>query len=339
MRVMITGATGFVGYHTAQALLAEGHEVSLLVRSVDKLLNLFGEDRVQQVVRGDVTDAAQVARALDGCDAVVHSAAMVSTHAADAERVWRTNVEGTRLVIGGAVERGIDRVIHVSSVTALYDPQADTLTEDSPPGRAHNAYGRSKVACEEYVRGLQAEGAAVQITYPAQVIGPDDPGLTEPHQGLQLLLKGIIPITSSGTQYVDVRDIAEVHRRLLESPAPSNRYVLGGHYLDWRDVAESLQAVTGRRLLTVPMPGLAARLSGRIYDRVSGHLPVDLPFGLEAMEYATRWVPLDNARVERELEFCFRPLQESLYDTLHWLYDSGHISRRQAGRVIEPQVR
>ncbi|HBQ39843.1 MAG TPA: epimerase, partial [Halieaceae bacterium] len=77
MRVMITGATGFVGYHTAQALLAAGHEVSVLVRSVDKLLNLFGENRVHQVVRGDVTDPQQVARALDGCDAVVHSAAMV----------------------------------------------------------------------------------------------------------------------------------------------------------------------------------------------------------------------------------------------------------------------
>jgi nucleoside-diphosphate-sugar epimerase len=335
MRVMITGATGFVGYHTAQALLAAGHEVSVLVRSVDKLLNLFGENRVHQIVRGDVTDPQQVARALDGCDAVVHSAAMVSTHAADADRVWRTNVEGTQWVVGGAVERGLTRVVHVSSVTALYNPHAEVLTEASPPGRARNAYGRSKVACEEYVRDLQAQGAPVAITYPAQVIGPDDPGFTEPHQGLQLLLKGIVPCTSSGTQYVDVRDLAEVHRRLLEESTPGNRYVMGGHYLDWQALAEALEAVTGRRLLKLPLPGLAARLGGQLYDRVSRHLPVDLPFGLEAMEYATRWVPLDNSLVEEELEFQFRPLQDSLHDTLAWLYQAGYITRRQAGRAVD----
>ena len=227
MRVMITGATGFVGYHTAQALLDAGHEVSLLVRSVDKMLALFGQDRVQQVTRGDITDADQVARALQGCDAVVHSAAMVSTSAADAKRVYQTNVEGTRLVLAGAIERGIGRIIHVSSVTALYDPAASRLDENSPPGHASNAYGRSKVACERHVRDLQDRGAPVFITYPAQVIGPDDPGLTEPHRGLQLLLQGIVPCTSSGTQYVDVRDIALVHRQLLEQDVPGNRYAQG----------------------------------------------------------------------------------------------------------------
>lgn len=333
MRVMITGATGFVGYHTAQALLDAGHEVSLLVRSVDKMLALFGQDRVQQVTRGDITDAGQVARALQGCDAVVHSAAMVSTSAADAKRVYQTNVEGTRLVVGGAIERGIDRVIHVSSVTALYDPAAGSLDEDSPPGRASNAYGRSKVDCEGYVRGLQDRGAPVLITYPAQVIGPDDPGLTEPHVGLQLLLKGIVPCTSSGTQYVDVRDIALVHRQLLEEEVPGNRYVLGGHYLDWRGVAHALEAVTGRYLLKLPLPGIAARFSGQLYDRIGTWLPLDLPVGAEAMEYATRWVPLDNSRVETELGFSFRPLEESLRDTIGWLLQQGLISRRQAGRA------
>ncbi|CAN0600431.1 unnamed protein product, partial [Laminaria digitata] len=167
-----------------------------------------------------------------------------------------------------------------------------------PPGKARNAYGRARVACEEYVRDLQVQGAAVAITYPAQVIGPDDPGFTEPHQGLQLLSKGLVPCTSSGTQYVDVRDLAEVHRRLLEEAAPSNRYVIGGHYLDWRALAAALETVTGRRLLKLPVPGLAARLGGHVYDRISSRLPVELPFGLEAMEYATRWVPLDNSRLE-----------------------------------------
>ena len=147
MRVMITGATGFVGYHTAQALLDAGHEVSLLVRSVDKMLALFGQDRVQQVTRGDITDADQVARALQGCDAVVHSAAMVSTSAADAKRVYQTNVEGTRLVLAGAIERGIGRIIHVSSVTALYDPSRRELAPGARKQCLRALQGRLRAPC------------------------------------------------------------------------------------------------------------------------------------------------------------------------------------------------
>ena len=183
MRVMITGATGFVGYHIAQALLDAGHTVSLLIRSVDKMLRLYGEDCNLDYTVGDITDPAKVARALEGCDAVIHAAAMVSTDANDAEKVFQTNVEGAKTVIGCALSLGIRPVIHVSSVTALYDPKADILDENSPPGAARNAYGRSKVACEEYVRDLQAQGEQIYITYPATVIGPEDPGLTEAHVG------------------------------------------------------------------------------------------------------------------------------------------------------------
>ena len=94
MHVMITGGTGFVGYHTALALMEAGHTVSLLVRSVDKMLKLYGDDCDLTYTRGDITDADKVRQALEGCDAVIHAAAMVSTHAGDAERVYTTNVEG-----------------------------------------------------------------------------------------------------------------------------------------------------------------------------------------------------------------------------------------------------
>ena len=182
MRVMVTGGTGFVGYHTVLALLGAGHEVSLLVRSIDKMLNLFGEDTIEHYTRGDIGDRDAIERAMDGCDAVIHAAAMVSTSAKDAERVFRGNFEGAQNVIGMALDKGIGSIIHVSSVTALFNPKAKVLDENSPPGSAQNAYGRSKVACEEYVRELQAQGAPIYISYPATVIGPDDPGMTERRQ-------------------------------------------------------------------------------------------------------------------------------------------------------------
>jgi nucleoside-diphosphate-sugar epimerase len=331
MRVMITGGTGFVGYHTAQTLMAAGHRVSLLVRSVDKMLKLYGDDCDLTYTRGDITDADKVRQALEGCDAVIHAAAMVSTHAGDAELVYKTNVEGTKIVIGSALASGVKSVIHVSSVTALYDPQASVLDENSPPGVARNAYGRSKVACEKYVRGLRARGKRIYITYPASIIGPDDPGLTEPHVGMQTFLTAFVPLTASGMQFVDVRDVAEVHLRLLEQRPPAGYYTLGGYYVPWVKLGPLLEKVTGRRLLKLPMHGGLMRLSGRIIDKLGALFPLDIPVNEEAMEYATNWVKLDNSKVEDVLAFKFRPLRDTMADTVTWLYQAGHISRKQAG--------
>jgi nucleoside-diphosphate-sugar epimerase len=151
MRVMITGSTGFVGYHTTRALLKAGHEVSLLVRSVEKMNHMYGEGSIEHYTVGDITDEDSVRSALQDCDALVHTAAMVSTHGGDADRVYTTNVQGTKTVIGTGIELGLDAIIHVSSVTALFDPALSVLDEHSPPGNASSGYGRSKVSCEKYV--------------------------------------------------------------------------------------------------------------------------------------------------------------------------------------------
>jgi len=328
---MITGATGFVGFHTARALLQAGHEVSLLVRSRDKMEQLFGRGRIRHFTVGDITDIGRVRKALANCDAVVHSAAMVSTHASDADAVYRTNVEGTSNVIGAALDRGVASIIHVSSVTALYDPAATVLDENSPPGTGATGYGRSKVACERYVRGLQEAGEPISITYPATVIGPDDPGLTEAHVGLRTYLQQFVPLMPSGTQYIDVRDIARVHLHLLEQPGSNGRYILGGHYVPWRELGAVLRRVTGRKPLELPLNAGMMRLAGRLFDRIGNYIKVDLPLTSEGMSYATHWVPMDSRSVEQGLGIGFRPVEDSFRDAIAWLCAAGYITPGQAG--------
>jgi nucleoside-diphosphate-sugar epimerase len=332
---MITGGTGFIGYHTALALLDAGHEVSLLVRSVDKMHKLFGQDRIEHYTVGDIIDADQVRHAMTDCDAVIHIAALVSTHACDARKVYDTNVQGTKNVIGTAVELGIGSIIHVSSVTALYNPAARVLDEHSPPGNAASGYGKSKVACEKYVRSLQDAGEPVYITYPVTVMGPDDPGLTEAHLGMRTYLANFVPVMSSGNQYVDVRDIAQVHLRLLqEEPAPG-RYILGGHYVPWVELGGILEQITGRKLRRLRLNGGLMRLAGKVCDRIGPWFNMEVPMTEEAMGYATRWVQMDNAKVERELDFQFRPLEQTMADTIRWLYAAGHITAEQAGDLAQ----
>jgi dihydroflavonol-4-reductase len=333
MRVLITGGTGFIGYHTALELQAHGHDVRLLVRDPAKAKRLYGAAAPAHV-RGDIADTTAMRRALQGCDGLVHTAAMVSTDLADADKVYNTNVEGTRNAIGQAVALGLEKIVHVSSVTAIFDRRARKLDEHSPPGAAKDAYGRSKVASEEYVRSLQEQGAPIHIVYPATVIGPDDPGLTEPLAGLTGLLH-VRAFMPGGSQWVDVRDIALAHRKLLEQALPPGRYPLGGHFLSWPALGRVLEQLTGRRLPPLPILGVTARSLGRVFDALQPLLNSTLPLSHEAAVYATQWVEMDNRKAERELGLRFRPVEESLADSIRWLYAAGHINARLAGRLAD----
>lgn len=336
MRVMITGGTGFIGMHTARALMAAGHKVTLLIRSEEKLRSLYPKP-VPDFCIGDVTDPESVRKAMQGCDAVVHTAAMVSIDKKDAQRVYDTNVGGTELVMATALDVGVKKIIHVSSVTALYNPQARFLNEYSPPGTASNAYGRSKVECEYRVRELQAAGAPIHITYPGSVIGPDDPALTEPHQGLKTYLTPVVPVLPSGNQWVDVRDIAIAHRELLLRDLPPGRYPLGGHFITWGHLVDLLNALTGRRIRKIPIPGGVMRGVGKLVDFYNSNAstPLELPLTYEAMVYATNWVKLEDSKAAADLDLTPRPLQVSLTDAIRSLVAQGHISAADVGVMLD----
>ena len=328
LTVMITGATGFVGFHAARTLHAAGHRIRALVRNPEKARRAFepaglaDTDEVD-VIRGDITDARSVAEALEGCDAVLHSAAMVSVHSRDADTVAHINLAGTRNVLGCALDRGIQRLVHVSSTTALFRPEAGRVDEHSPLGNATRGYGASKIVCEKYVRALQARGAPIQITYPGSVIGPDDPGLSEAVAGFKAMLESrVVAITTSGIQLIDVRDLTEAHLRLLERGGPPNRFLLGGHYLTWAGLADVLEETTGQPFVRLPMPALGMRLLGELLELLGRFAKVEVPMTAESSRYATAWAVADDRHVKETLGLTYRDVRESLRDMIEWLQES-----------------
>lgn len=331
LTVLVTGATGFVGFHSARTLHGAGHRVRALVRSPEKARRVFGPvglaDSSDVVfLRGDMTDPRSVAEALEGCDAVLHAAALVSVHARDADAVARTNLAGARNVLGAAVERGIERLVHVSSTTALFRPDARRVDERSPLGDARSGYAASKIRCERYVRDLQTRGARIQTTYPGSVIGPDDPGLSEAIAGIKAILEsGLVAITTSGIQLVDVRDVAEAHRRLLERGGPPDRFLMGGHYLTWSELADALDTATGRSLLRIAMPAAGLRLFGALMDVLGRFVPTEVPMTAEAARYATDWAVADDRHLHETLGLAWRDVRQSLHDTIAWLEASGQL--------------
>ncbi len=336
MRVLVTGATGFIGFHTVLALLDAGHTVRFGARSQRKLRRLYeplGID-TSDAALGEITDRALIDRALEDCDGVVHTAAMVSLDASKADLMYHTNVIGTERVIGGAVQRGIESIVHVSSAAALFRRGADVMDENAPVAQSDSAYGRSKAESERYVRALMDDGAPIAVTYPASVIGPRDPAMSEGNQGLALLFNAGMVITSSGMQIIDVRDLAAAHVALLEQ-GRRGRYLVAGHYRSWQELAPLLERVTGRRLRRIPAPGWLVRGLGAAVDLVANVVPLETPLTREGAIYGTCWVYADDRKLRRELQMQYRPLEDTLADTVRWLAEEGVIESWWAERLPE----
>lgn len=320
MHVLITGGTGFVGGWTAKAVADAGHDVRFLVRNPARLgtsVAKLGVDTGDHVV-GDITDRESVRRALDGCDAVVHSAALVATDQRQAAQMLATNMEGTRNVIGQAVELGLDPVVHVSSFTALFHPGLETLEADLPVVGGSDGYGRSKAQVEVYARGLQDAGAPVNITYPGMVIGPpvgDQFG--EAGEGVKAVLQmHAVPGNDAAWMVVDVRDVAALHAALLEPGRGPRRYMAGGHRVPVRELAKMMSDASGTTVLPVPVPDAALRAAGELFDRVGRFLPFESPFTAAGMQYYTQMPSSDDSPSETDLGITYRDPYDTVKDTI-----------------------
>jgi dihydroflavonol-4-reductase len=332
LTILVTGGTGFVGSHVAARLAANGRAVRLLVRDPAKLARVPAladlDSASIDVVVGDVTDPECVERALEGSTAVVHAAAHVSLAERDAARAEEVNVTGTRLVVGGAAQREL-KSAYVSSVS-VFGTARSSITLDSPVTDARGGYTRSKVAAERIVRDLQRRGAPVAIVYPSGVLGPDPPEMSATHLGLVGWVR-TPPNTTSGCSIVDVRDVALAIERALD--AEPERWMLGGTFLTYAELHAAIERVTGVHRRPIRMPAPMLRLAGRAGDLAKRVVPFDYPLTYEAMVMATMASPYDSDATCRALDLEWRPVDDTLADSIRWLADAGHLNARVAGTL------
>lgn len=196
-----------------------------------------------------------------------------------------------------------------------------------------NAYMRSKADAERLARRLLDDGLPVRISYPVGVVGPDDPGLSESNHMLHTLLHDFAPLTSSGVNLVDVRDLALVHVALVEGRVPPGRYVAAGRFLPWAELAARVEALTGRELRKLRIPGVVLRGAGRLFDVVKRFRDVELPITHEAMIFATQWPGADGRATVAATGIADRPLEETLADTLRWLVAAGRLRPEHIGAL------
>ncbi|SNS89634.1 NAD-dependent epimerase/dehydratase family protein [Rhodococcoides kyotonense] len=334
MRVLVTGATGFVGAWTARAIVDAGHDVRYLVRNpagLETSAACIGLD-TDDIWLGDITDRDSVLRALDGCDSVVHCAAVVATDPRRAEEMLTTNLTGAENVLGGAASLGLDPIVHVSSFTALFRPDLDMLHAELPVVGGTDAYGRSKAQVDIYTRGMQDGGAPVVITYPGMVLGPPaGDRFGEAADGVEAALRmRVLPGRSAAWTVVDVRDLAAIHAAVLEPGRGPRRYMVGGTWLPVDSIAKILRDVAGITVVPVPVPDAALRVVGKAADALDVLVPFETPVSRSpisdaAMQYYTQMPPSDDSATEAELGVRYRLSRETFDATVAGLRTVGRL--------------
>jgi dihydroflavonol-4-reductase len=336
MRVAVTGGTGFVGSHSVNALVEEGHEVTLLARDSDRaaraLTSLGVASARYDVVLGDVLEPASVAEALDGADALLHAANVYSLNARDAETMHRVNIDGTRAVLTAAAERGLAPIVHVSSCVALLPN--DKLSLSTPVGEPHGPYARSKAQAETIARELQEQGVPVVITYPGSVFGPHQPHMGESATFVRDILRGKARLSiRGGFGVVDARDVATAHARVFATEAPQ-RCLLAGRWIEFDDLYRQLEHVVGHRLPRIRLPARAAFAAGRAAEAAQRR-GIDPGFSSEAIWIVQQWRSHDDEPTRQALGVDWRPIDETLRAMVAWLHEQGHVNRRQAGLAAD----
>jgi len=334
---MMTGATGFIGGHTAVRAIQAGHEVCALVRSPQKLDDLraaFDLPAIDYVV-GDMTDPGAVAAALEGADAAIHCAAVVSLDPRGNAQGIENSIAGARLVLNQAHALDLDPIIHVSSVAALFDPGAGSLTVDHPPSSAGFTYGQAKADAEMVARKLQADGAPIAIVYPSAVIGPPaGSAFGEASEDMaRFTATGILPTRRAAVAISDVRDMASLIVALLEQGHGPRRIMCGGHLVDMNLFATIYRHLTGRRFPMMPIPPSALRGMGRLADSIRRVVPINAAMNRFSMSVLTQWEGSEDSDLA-EYGVQFRDIEETFADSLAAWHKAGLLSDRQIGKAL-----
>jgi dihydroflavonol-4-reductase len=332
MKVLVTGATGFLGSAIARELVRQGHAVRALVRKTSKLDGLAGLS--YEKVEGDILDADSVERALDGVDALIHTAGNTSARPRDKALVHRVNVEGTRTVMAAAARRPDLRVVHTSSTTAVGATRRPRVLDENATwhvGGSGYHYVDSKKAAEAIVLEHARAGLDVVILNPGLILGPGDVYLTSTAYVLEYLRGRNRFAARGGISCCDVREVARAHVAALTRGRPGERYILAGQNVSHQEFLTTLRRITGL-YRPIRLPGavfwIAAAFS-ELAARIRPHKLEELNRGI------ARWAGwtcyYDVAKARRELDYVVRPFDETVRDTVRDLVGRGlHPARTPA---------
>ncbi len=322
MRVLVTGATGYVGPHVVRALLADGHRVTALVRPGSNRALL--EPLAVAMVEGDIVRPDSLTPAVTEQDAVVHMAALHDLWARDRATYSEINTTGTMNVRDAAAAAGLVRMVFVSSGSTIGELRGTTGAEDTPH-RAYvlTDYEASKLVAEEELLAA-APPPDIVVINPGSVYGPGD----VEGNGLAILsaVSGRIRVSADADNaYVYIDDVARGIAAALVCGRPGERYILAGQNLSRRAFVQRAVHLAGLDHEIRRASPFLWRVLTRLFElqsRLTGRRP---PISSDAVRAALHGVHLDGGKAARDLGVTYTSLDDGLNATLDWLHDQAHV--------------
>jgi dihydroflavonol-4-reductase len=324
--VLVTGASGFLGWHVARLLQERGYSMRALVRPGSRVPELDVE-----CCSGDLRDRASLDRAVAGCDLVFHVAADYRLWAKDSSELYRSNVDGTRNLLEAARDAGVQRVVYTSTVGCIGIPREGLGDEAKPVSLEDMAgdYKRSKFRAEQVALEFARNGFPVVIVNPTAPVGDHDFKPTPTGQIILDFLKGRMPaFIDTGLNVVDARDVAEGQLLASERGRPGERYILGSDNLTLAQILQLLAKITGCRAPSLRLPYVVAYCAGVCSTAWAGVTKTPPRVPLDGVRMARKKMWVTHAKARQELGFEPGPAETALRRAVQWFQRSQRLDIR-----------
>ncbi len=321
-RTLVTGASGFLGWHVANLLVERGHRVRALCRVSSKIRELDVER-----VTGDLRDQASLARAIEGCELVFHVAADYRLWSKNPEELYKSNVDGTRNVLEAAERAQVERVVYTSTVGCIGMPQDSPGDENTAVSINDMAghYKRSKWLAEQVALDKARAGLPVVIVNPTAPVGDHDWKPTPTGKIIVDFLRDKLPAyVDTGLNLVDARDTALGHLLAAERGQPGERYILGCENLTLQEILARIAAFSGKPAPKMKVPYALAYVAGvatTSWANLTGREPIA---PLEAVKMARKKMFVTQEKAARELGFAPGSVDAALNRAVKWFQANGY---------------
>ncbi len=334
-RILITGATGFLGSAVARMFAGAGYRLRLLVREASPRENL-SEELGAEIAVGDLAGPEGLESALEGCDGLVHVAADYRLFVPDPGPMYRANVEGTASLMRAARAAGVRRIVYTSSVAVLGHRADGSPADETTPSRLEDMVGhykRSKFLAEAEVRRQVAEdGLPAVVVNPSAPVGPRDIRPTPTGRMVYDAARGRMPAyLDTGLNIVHVDDAAAGHLAAYRNGRVGERYILGGDNLALRDILERIATLMrrpGPRIRLVPGPLMPLAWLAETLARATGTRPF---FTRDELNMARHPMYYSSQKAERELGYVHRSSTLAFIDAIRWFAEHRGLSLPREG--------
>ncbi|MBK9322149.1 MAG: NAD-dependent epimerase/dehydratase family protein [Bdellovibrionaceae bacterium] len=325
MKVLVTGANGFLGSWLTQSLVENGHEVFALVRDGSNLSELQGVSC--NYLYGDITDLESLNKSFGGIDTVFHLAGLIAYKKSDRKKMEAINVGGTANVIAACLSNKVRRLVYLSSVTAIgASVGPDSILNEDSPYTIQNldlGYFETKRKAEALVKNACIRnGLDCVILNPSTIYGPGDAKKGSRKTQVKVAQGKFKFFTSGGVSVVAVEDVVEAILSAWKNGRSGERYILSGENITIQKLFELIAAAAGAPPPKIKIPNFVIFLLGWIGDALE-RLGLKGSLSTENAWTATMYHWFDNSKARKELGFSPRPAHDAIQGSVNWMKKNG----------------